>query len=313
MIVSRDGEGSQPVQAHSRQKECEGTLMVKDRDGGKKHARRESPKGHMSSSRVAGRHVARHLFDCWPQVVHSIRSARRLALFLDFDGTLAALRTRPSDVRPLDLPLREVLRSLVRPKRLTLYVISGRTLAELRQLVPVRGIRLLGLHGWEGRDVPPLDEERRLLQRAGQLLEQRLSNTPEIRLEDKGLGLAVHYRGASLPAVRLARALVWELLRALKPQIHMVRGHKVWELLPRQIRGKGAAVSALLASLPRPTLPIFVGDDATDESAFRALPRGLTIRVGKHPRTAARFRLQSPDEVKMFLLKLKAAILPGGF
>jgi trehalose 6-phosphate phosphatase len=93
----------------------------------------------------------------------------------------------------------------------------------------------------------------------------------------------------------------------------MVRGHKVWELLPRQIRGKGAAVSALLASLPRPTLPIFVGDDATDESAFRALPRGLTIRVGKHPRTAARFRLQSPDEVKMFLLKLKAAILPGGF
>ena len=211
-------------------------------------------------------------------------------------------------MKPLDLPLRRVLRGLARHKRLTLYVISGRRLAELRKLVPVRGIRLLGLHGWEGRDVPPLDEERRLLQKAKQLLDQRLSNTPEIRLEDKGLGLAVHYRGAPLRAVRLARAIVREVLRALGPQIHMVPGHKVWELLPRQISGKGAAVSALLSKLPQPTLAIFVGDDATDESAFRALPRGLTIRVGKHPRTKARFLLRSPEEVKMFLLKLEAAI-----
>jgi trehalose-phosphatase len=111
----------------------------------------------------------------------------------------------------------------------------------------------------------------------------------------------------------LARAIVWEVLRALKPQIHVVRGHQVWELLPRQIGGKGAAVSTLLSSLPQPALAIFVGDDATDESAFRALPRGLTIRVGRHPRTAARFLLQSPDEVKMFLLKLEAVIRAEGF
>lgn len=261
-------------------------------------------KGRISASRVAPRPVPRHLFDCWPQVVRAIRSAKCMALFLDFDGTLVALRRRPSDVQPLDLPLRRILRSLVRPRRLTSYVISGRRLAELRRLVPVRGIHLLGLHGWEGREVPPLDEERKLLQRAGQLLNRRLSNTPEIRLEDKGLGLAVHYRGASLPAVRRARTIVREVCRALKPQIHMVRGHQVWELLPRQIQGKGAAVSALLSKLPQPTLAIFVGDDATDESAFKALPRGLTIRVGEHPRTAARFLLQSPDEVKMFLQKL---------
>jgi trehalose 6-phosphate phosphatase len=282
---------------------------VKDSEGYKKHARWESRKGYMSSSRVGGRPVARHLFDCWPQVVRSIHSAKRLTLFIDFDGTLVGLRRRPSDVKPLDLPLQRVLRGLARHKRLTLYVISGRRLAELHKLVPVRGIRLLGLHGWEGRDVPPLDEERRLLQKAEQLLDQRLSNTPEIRLENKGLGLAVHYRGAPLRAVRLARTIVREILRTLEPQIHMARGHKVWELLPRQISGKGAAVSALLSGLPQPTLAIFVGDDATDESAFRALPRGLTVRVGKHPRTKARFLLRSPDEVRMFLLKLEAAIL----
>ena len=282
---------------------------MKDSKGCKKHARWESRRDRICSSRAAGHPVARHLFDCWPQVLRSIHSAKRLALFIDFDGTLVALRRRTSDVKPLDLPSRRVLRSLVRHKRLTLYVISGRRLAEIHKLVPVRGIHLLGLHGWEGRDVPPLDEERRLVQEAKQLLDQRLSNTPEIRLEDKGLGLAVHYRGASLRAVRAARASVREVLRALGPQIHMLPGHKVWELLPRQISGKGAAVSALLSKLPQPTLAVFVGDDATDEFAFRALPRGLTIRVGKHPRTKARFFLRSPDEVKMFLLKLEAAIL----
>jgi trehalose 6-phosphate phosphatase len=235
-----------------------------------------------------------------------------LALFLDFDGTLAALRRLPSDVKPLDLSLRWVLRSLARHKRLTLYVISGRRLAELRKLVPVRGIHLLGLHGWEGRHVPLLIPERTLLRKAKRLLDQRLSNAPEIRLEDKGLGLAVHYRGASPRAVRLARAIVGRVLRHLEPHIHMLRGHKVWELLPRQIAGKGASVLALLSRLPSRTLPIFVGDDATDESAFRVLPGGLTIRVGKHPRTAARFLLESPEEVKLFLLRLEAAIAAGG-
>jgi trehalose-phosphatase len=87
-----------------------------------------------------------------------------------------------------------------------------------------------------------------------------------------------------------------------------VHGHKVWELLPRQIDGKGSAVRALLAKLPPHTLPIFVGDDATDESAFGVLSHGLTIRVGKNPRTKARFRLRNPEEVKIFLGKLQAEI-----
>ena len=68
----------------------------------------------------AGRAVARHLFDCWPQVARTIRSAKRLALFMDFDGTLVALRRRPSDVKPLDLSLRRVLRWLAGHKRLDL-------------------------------------------------------------------------------------------------------------------------------------------------------------------------------------------------
>jgi trehalose 6-phosphate phosphatase len=230
-------------------------------------------------------------------------------MFLDFDGTLVALRRRPGDVKPLDVSLRNVLRWLSRRERLSLYVISGRTLAELRKLVPVRGVCLLGLHGWEGRNIPPLDEERRLLHRARQLLRQRLATVPRVLVEDKGLGLAVHYRGASQSEVRAGRTAVGDVLRHVGPQIHLVHGHKVWELLPRQIHGKGTAVTALLASQPAGTLPIFVGDDVADELAFKVISRGLTIRVGDHPRTHARYLLRGPDEVQMFLLKLKAAIL----
>jgi len=282
--------------------------LVNDGKGCRKHATRERRKGWMSLSRGDGHIGACHLFDCWPQVVRSIRSAKRLVLFIDFDGTLVPLRRRPSNVKPLDLVSRRILRWLAGHKRLTLYVISGRRLPELRKLAPVPGVRLLGLHGWEGRDIPPLDEERRLLRRARQLLDQRLPDTSQIWLEDKGLGLTVHFRGAPQRAVRLARPIVLEVLRVLGPRLHMVQGHKVWELLPRQIDGKGSAVCALLAKLPPRTLPIFVGDDATDESAFAVLSHGLTIRVGRNPRTKARFFLRNPDEVKIFLRKLQAEI-----
>ena len=210
---------------------------------------------------------------------------------------------------PLDPSWRGILRRLARCKRLTFYVISGRRLAELRKLVPVPGVRLLGLHGWEGRDVPPLDKERELVRKARQLLQQRLSKIPQIWLEDKGLGLAVHYRGAPPRSVRLARPIVLDVAKILGPHIHMVRGDKVWEILPRQIDGKGSAVRALLSQEPPGTLPIFVGDDLTDERAFAVLPRGLTVRVGKNLRTRARFLLRDPEEVKVFLRKLEVEIV----
>jgi len=307
---ARKGEVEQAGEKPSAAVALKGRGIAAGSNGpGKRNAHQPDPE---RVGYVALHRAARPLFDCWPQVVQSIRSANSLALFLDFDGTLAALRKLPGDVRPLDLTLRKVLDTLARHPRLRVYVISGRRLADIRRLVPVRGLRLLGLHGWEGRRVPLLRAERGLLREAREVLARRLLGLSEIRLEDKGLAVAVHYRSASPRVVRLARVIVEEVLRDLRPRIHMLRGHKVWELLPRQIAGKGASVLALLSRLPQPTLAIFVGDDATDESAFRALAGGLTIRVGKHPRTSARFLLESPKEVKLFLVRLEAAIPADG-
>ena len=128
-------------------------------------------------------------------------------------------------------------------------------------------------------------------------------------LEDKGLVLAVHYRGAPPRSVRLARPIVLDVAKTLGPHIHIVRGDKVWEILPHQIDGKGSAIRALLSQEPPSTLPIIVGDDQTDERAFAVLPRGLTVRVGKNLRTRARYLLRDPEEVNVFLQKLEVEIV----
>jgi trehalose-phosphatase len=229
-------------------------------------------------------------------------------LFLDFDGTLTRLRPRPEDVPPLDDLTRGLLGQLASRRRLDVYVISGRGFSDLGSLVQVPGIRLRGLYGWEGRGFPPMRKERKLVQQAKRLLAARLAEMTRIRLEDKNLGLAVHYRGALPADARAARSIVRGVWDHFKPQLCLLEGKKVWELFPTAVGGKGLAVRRLLAKRRQPTLPIFVGDDATDESAFAALPRGITVHVGSTRRTQARFYLRSPGEVLTFLQRLEAEI-----
>jgi trehalose-phosphatase len=249
-----------------------------------------------------------YLFKDWKRVAEMIRSAKSIVLFLDFDGTLAPLRTRPQDVMPLSPPLRLLLDRLCRLRLIHVHVISGRTLADLRRLVPVAGVHLLGLHGYEGRLSGRMPRERRLLARVKDMLERNLPMTKRIWIEDKKLGLAIHYREASAAAVQRARPVIQEACERFSPQIHLLEGKKVWELLPAAIKGKGPAVRALTVHQQRPVLPVFLGDDTTDEMAFTALPNGLTIRVGERKRTKARFYIRNTGEVKQFLERLEGEI-----
>jgi trehalose 6-phosphate phosphatase len=249
-----------------------------------------------------------YLFKDWKSVAEKIRSTKSILLFLDFDGTLAPLRRRPQDVMPLGLSLRLLLGRLCRMRLIRLYVISGRTLADLRRLVPVAGVHLLGLHGYEGRLSGRMLRERRLLAKVKDVLERNLPTTKRIWIEDKKLGLAIHYREASAAAVRRASPVIHETCERFSPQIQLLEGKKVWELLPTAIKGKGPAVRALILNQRQPVLPVFVGDDTTDEMAFTALPNGLTIRVGGRERTKAQFYLRNPGEVKQFLERLEGEI-----
>lgn len=258
--------------------------------------------------RRPNRRGSRHLFDRWAEVRARLASARHIMLFLDFDGTLAPLRPHPDDAR-LEPDVRKVIARLARHAHITVCLISGRRLRDLRSRAAVRGAHYIGLHGrerdGEGRPKPIPEFMRQFKSHLAHLL----GGWPRIWVEDKGIGCAVHYRGASENVVRRARAALRLALAELNGQVQLLRGKKVWEILPGDVPGKGVATRKFLVELKHPALPIFVGDDTTDEPAFMALAKGITIRVGPARRTHAQYMLRDPLEVNCFLERL-AELIP---
>jgi len=137
-----------------------------------------------------------HLFSDWRQIAARVRGADTVALFLDFDGTLAPLRARPEDAL-LNESTRRALTRLARNPRVGVWLISGRRLADVRLRAGVPGIRYIGLQGSEGRGRPTLHPDaQHLLDRVKCELIRQVEDMPGIRIEDKGAAIAVHYRGA---------------------------------------------------------------------------------------------------------------------
>jgi len=256
--------------------------------------------------RTRSRRGSRHLLDCWAEVSRRLRRAEHLVLFLDFDGTLVPLRHRPGDVW-LDAEGRKAIERLARHRRVAVCLISGRRLADLRKRARISGVSYVGLHGWEreGRARRAVPE---FLTQLKPSLALRLGELPGIRIEDKGFSIGVHYRGAQAPAVRRASVLLQECLRPYRGQFRLLKGKKVWEILPAEVAGKGVAAREVLAELDRPALPVYLGDDTTDEAAFEALRAGITVRVGPARQTQAHYRLRSPEEVRDFLERFEEEI-----
>ncbi|MDH7480228.1 MAG: trehalose-phosphatase, partial [Syntrophomonadaceae bacterium] len=188
---------------------------------------------------------------------------------------------------------------------------------------PLEGLILAGLHGAvikhpgePARLLVPEDEEKLLQSMFEEISTIFLSSglPPGFWVENKGISLAVHFREAPDHQVEEGRRRV---LQALEPylergRLELLVGEKVLELRPTGVN-KGQAVKLLTGRYPH-HYPIYVGDDFTDEDAFRALgDRGFTIRVtGINRATAACWRLKEPEEVLIFLKNLPYLWTPRG-
>jgi trehalose 6-phosphate phosphatase len=136
-----------------------------------------------------------------------------------------------------------------------------------------------------------------------------LRDRPGVRVEDKRMSVSVHTRGASRSERRRAHELLASTLRSCS-HLYVLPASQVWDVLPRQIPGKGAAIRDAVRRLRAPFLPIYVGDDTTDEPAFALLDRGITVKVGGSGRdTRARYWLANPAEVRGFFERLEGALL----
>lgn len=244
-------------------------------------------------------------FDSWREISSRVHAAKKIALFLDFDGTLVDFQPRPEQVR-LNTRTRTALRKLTAHRAVRVMIISGRRRESLLQFVKVPRVYLHGLYGCEkegGLLLPKSVTGKISLAR--EALAALPDHAPGVFIEEKGISLAVHFRDASAQSERHARARLRKLLTDCRPHLAMIRAGNVWELVPSNVRGKGQAVRLLLQELGAAFRPIYIGDDLTDEPAFRALRRGITILVGSRRPTSAHFSLRNPAQVGLFLERLE--------
>jgi len=129
-------------------------------------------------------------------------------------------------------------------------------------------------------------------------------------MEDKHFSLSVHFLGVSPPAQRRARRKLRSLLLPFRETLRVIENLRDAEIVPRCILGKGIAVQQFLAKPARcRVLPFYFGDDLSDEPAFGAVGKGISIRVGAARPTRARYSIRGPATVAAVLTKLEAALI----
>jgi trehalose 6-phosphate phosphatase len=238
-----------------------------------------------------------------------VASASHVGLFLDFDGTIAPIVPNPTSAE-IDSEIHSILNRLAAWPELTLSIVSGRALADLRGRVGIRDAIYVGNHGLEIESDsiqfrhPDAETRQPDLRSLLILLRGALVGIEGAEVEDKGLTASVHFRRVAPDERERVRGTTLRTV-AGSPSFTYREGKMVVEVRPRVDWHKGCAVKWIRTNiLPSYSLPIYMGDDTTDEDAFGVLPEGITVKVGQPGSTRAQYWLPDVPEVGQFLARL---------
>ena len=238
-------------------------------------------------------------------------SASRVLLLFDYDGTLTPIVACP-EAATLSDGTRQTLTTLAGIDRFVVGIVSGRGLSDLQEMVAVSGLFYAGNHGLEMKgcgmdfvhpEAPAFEES---LAEVALLLEQELAEVPGIVVHNKRLTLTVHFRSApeSYAAQVDSTVVMAAAPYVAAGQMKITRGKKVVEVRPNLDWGKGKAIEKLREFCGNSPLPVFFGDDQTDEEGFAVVQNagGIAVFVGPaRDSTLALHRLDTPAEVGQIL------------
>ena len=260
-----------------------------------------------------------HLFQSWESFSSDISAAAHTLLLSDYDGTLTPIVGRP-DEAVLSSEVRDKLRALAEKPTFSVGIISGRSLSEVKTLVGIEGIYYAGNHGLEIEGpalkfIHPVAKAAQVeINDLAQQFSTRFGSIEGVIMENKGLSLSIHYRLVKKSDEKVLAEIFHQItspwLRDSK--IRVTSGKKVWEVRPPIDWHKGKAVETIMKETKtmlrgEQGLTIYLGDDMTDEDAFRIIhrPQGWSIFVGQeNPSSNADYFLNSTAEVETFLSRL---------
>lgn len=257
-----------------------------------------------------------YLFNDWKSVVKKI-DKNNLFIFLDFDGTLAPIVPTPKRA-VLPKAAQRLLTKMSESPNIKLAFISGRRLEDIKSKIKIKNAIYSGNHGFqlEGPKIKfqPLisPQYQKIIERVKSDLGQKIAHIQGAFIEDKGIILSLHFRLVDKKKIAELKTIFHEtvILHLVSNKIKIKEGKMVLEVWPPVEWDKGKIVlwllaRRLLASKGGDILPIYIGDDVTDEDAFRVIKnKGLAIFVGTPKTSYAQYYLKNHSEVQKFLEKI---------